>query len=127
MQVTHEGGFSAFESADGEQLYYSKGSGNMWAVSTSPLFRMPVKGGAEVQVVPKVANWAAFAIAAKGIYFTPDGKTIQRLDFSSGKISTLATLDKGLGGLCVSSDEAFVVWPQLDHASAELMLVEGFR
>jgi len=89
---------------------------------------MPVKGGPEVQVLPRVAAWYDFAIAAKAIYFTPDGKAIQRLELSSGKISTLATVEKGVGaGLCVSPDEAFVVWPQLDRQSFELMLVEGLR
>jgi hypothetical protein len=71
--------------------------------------------------------WADFAIAAKGIYFTPDGKTIQRLEFSTGKVSTLAAPEKGLVSLCVSPDEAFVVWTKYDRVSSELMLVEGFR
>ena len=125
MQVTRAGGGPAFESADGEYLYYYKYVNVR--VGSGPLFRMPVKGGAEVQVVPKVAGWFAFAIAAKGIYFTPDGKTIQRLDFSTGKVSTLATPEKEFVGLCVSPDERFVVWSQVDRDNAELMLVEGFR
>ena len=127
LQVTHEGGGPAFESADGEQLYYFKSSVNLDA-APGPLLGLPVKGGPEVQVLPRVMNWAAFAIAAKGIYFTPDGKAIQRLELSSGRISTLATVEKGVadGGLCVSPDEAFVLWRQA-RGTAELMLVEGFR
>ena len=124
VQVTRTGGGPPLESADGEYVYYLKYTKND---SQGPLFRAPVKGGPEVQVLPRVATWADFAIAAKGIYFTPDGKTIQRLEFSSGKVSTLATLEKPLSSLCVSPDEAFVVWSQLDRRSAELMLVEGFR
>jgi Tol biopolymer transport system component len=125
MQVTHEGGGPTFESADGQYLYYYKYSGG--GGGPGPLFCLPVEGGPEVQVVPRVANWAGFAIVAKAIYFTPDGKALQRLEFSSGKVSTLATLDRGLAGLCVSLDEAFVVWSQFNRSSAELMLVEGFR
>ena len=88
--------------------------------------RMPVKWPPEN--APRVEAWNAFAIAAKGIYFTPDGKTIQRLELSSGKVSTLATVDNGVdAGLCVSPDEAFVVWPQIDRNTWELMRVEGFR
>jgi predicted XRE-type DNA-binding protein len=42
-----------------------------------------------------------------------------------GKVSTLAS-DKLLLSLCVSPDEAFVVWATW-RASSSLMLVEGFR
>lgn len=125
MQVTHEGGGPAFESADGEQLYYFRYSGV--GENPGPLFRMPVKGGPEVQVLPQVLTWENFDIAAKGIYFNPDGKTIQRLDSSTGKVSTVATPGGHFFGLCVSPDEAFVGWVQHDHVSIQLMLVEGFR
>jgi hypothetical protein len=30
-------------------------------------------------------------------------------------------------GIAASPNDAFVVWPQLDHMSHELMLVDGFR
>jgi len=89
---------------------------------------MPARGGQEAQILPRVAGWSNFAIAAKAIYFTPDGKTLQRLDFVSGKVTTLTTLEQPqLWSLCVSPDEAFVVWRQFDRTTAELMLVEGFR
>ena len=125
VQVTRAGGGPAFESADSGYLYYFKYSG-VWQ-DPGPLLRLPLRGGPEVQVLPRVAMWADFAIAAKGIYFTPDGKTIQRLEFSTGKVSTLAAPEKGLVSLCVSPDEAFVVWTKYDRVSSELMLVEGFR
>ena len=73
-------------------------------------------------------GWHNFAIAAKAIYFTPDGKSLQRLDFATGKVSTLTTFEKYQFGLCASPDEVFVVWGQEDgNGTAELMLVEGFR
>jgi Tol biopolymer transport system component len=125
VEVEHVGMGPVFESVDGQYLYYIKRSG--WGDGPGPIMRMPVTGGAEVQIIPQVANWMAFAVAAKAIYFTPDGKAIQRLELSSGKIGTLATVEKGVGSLCVSPDEAFVVWPQTDHRTDELMLVEGFR
>lgn len=125
MQFTRAGGGPAFESADGNYLYYFKYSAT--GEDPGPLFRTAPGGGPEVQVLPRVAAWYDFAIASKGIYFTPDGEAIQRLELSSGKISTLATVEKGAATLCVSPDEAFVVWTQLDHNTAELMLLEGFR
>lgn len=124
-QVTRAGGGPAFESPDGEYLYYFKMSG--LGSAPAPLFRMPVRGGAEVAIVPRVANWASFGVALKGVYFSPDNRTIQRLEFSSGKVSKLVTPDKVIHSVCVSPDEAFVTWAQIDRESAELMLVEGFR
>ncbi len=69
-----------------------------------------------------------FGVNSKGLYFTPDAKSIQFLEFATGKISTVATADKPAdGGLCVSPDNRYVVWSQSDAASRDLMLVEGFR
>jgi hypothetical protein len=118
------------ESPDGEYLYYYKFKHSDGGGSPGPLFRMPVRGGPETQVLPRVADWHAFAVAAKAIYFTPDVKSLQRLDLSSGKVSTLATTGEFVDNLCVSPDEAYVVWAQVKPivlVSAELMLVEGFR
>ena len=125
VEVTQAGGGPAFESVDGAFLYYFKYV--VWGTDPAPLFRMPVEGGAEVSVLPRVANWGSFGVAAKAIYFTPDGNTIQRLELSTRKLSTLASMEKGFYGLSVSPDEAFVVWSQFDRESRELMLVEGFR
>jgi len=126
VQVTHAGGGPAFESADGKHLYYTRYSG-YGGGNPGPLFRIPVGGGPEVQVLPRVADWSSFGVAAKGIYFTPDGRTIQHLELSSGRVSTLTRVVEDVDGLCVSPDGAFVVWSQIDRWHWELMLVEGFR
>jgi hypothetical protein len=68
-------------------------------------------------------------VTAKGVYFMPDSRTIRLLEPGSGRVSTLATLEKedGWGGLCVSADDRFVVWAQDDRNTSEVMLVDGFR
>ena len=67
-------------------------------------------------------------MTAKGVYFMPDSRTVRFLDPGSGRVSTLATLEKDVtGGLCVSPDDRFVVWAQRDRVSSELMLVDNFR
>ena len=70
-----------------------------------------------------------FGVTSKGVYFNPNAKTIQFLDTATGKIGTIAELDKPIpgAGLCVSPDEAYVVWSQTDRNSRDLMLVDGFR
>jgi Tol biopolymer transport system component len=123
VQVTRSGGGTAFESLDGKYLYYKKRPPGL----SGPLCRTPVEGGEEVQILPNVFD---FAVAPKGIYFVvPGERTIQFRDTASGKVSTLATLDMPLTyrGLCASPDDAYVVWPQLDRNTRDLMLVEGFR
>ena len=122
IQVTRAGGYATFETPDGKYLYYTKFNPQ----GLPPLFRMPAGGGEEVQVVPGVGSPR---VTSKGVYFAlPDGRTIQFLDAVSGKVSTLATLDKPVaGGLAVSPDDAYVVWSQVDRQTYNLMLVEGFR
>jgi Tol biopolymer transport system component len=123
-QVTRGGGGAAFESADGKYLYYGRNP----SFGADSLYRMPVEGGQEVQVVPRLDHWTLFGVTAKGVYFMPDPRTIRFLDPGSGRVSTLATLQKGVWeGLCVSPDDRFVVWSQQDRFSSELMRVDNFR
>jgi Tol biopolymer transport system component len=122
VQVTRSGGAAALESPDGKYIYYMKEPG------PPGLFRMPVEGGEEKRVLPGIGFWPDFGVTAKGVYFSPDRRTIQLLDTATGKVSTLATLDKPMGeGICVSPDDAYVVWGQVDRNTQDLMLVEGFR
>ncbi|MGA2327216.1 MAG: protein kinase [Bryobacteraceae bacterium] len=123
-QVTRNGGAVTFESADGKYLYYDK---TPWS-DPDPLYRMPVEGGQEVEVAPRLQDWTCFGVTAKGVYFMPDSRTIRFLDPGSGTVSTLATFEKDAWyGFCVSPDDRFVVWAQQDRVSSELMLVDNFR
>jgi Tol biopolymer transport system component len=123
VQVTRSGGYRTSTSADGRYLYYNKFSpGN----SSPGLFRMPAQGGEEKQILVGPVG-ALFGLAAKGVYFQRDSKTIQFLDAASGKVRTIATTDKEASGLCVSPDEAYVVYGQTDRGEGGLMLVDGFR
>ena len=67
-------------------------------------------------------------MTAKGVYFTaPDAKAVKRFDPATGKVSTVATLNKESYYLIISPDAAYVVWAQEDRDTTDLMLVEGFR
>jgi Tol biopolymer transport system component len=124
VQVTRSGGYAAFESPDGKYLYYDK-------FSQPGVFRMPAQGGEETQILqaPPAQQFRMFAVTSNGVYFSPDAKTIQFFDTAAGKIRTVVALDKAPVNYClgVSPDDAYVVWPQRDHSSFSLMLVEGFR
>ena len=125
VQVTRSGGYSAFESSDGKYIYYTKFSPRS-AFYGDGLFRMPAQGGEETQVLEGRVS-IFFQVTSKGIYFHANAQTIQFLDAATGKISTIAKLDKVEQSIGVSPDDAYVVWEQTDQNNTDLMLVEGFR
>ena len=91
VQVTRNGGFVAFESADGASLYYTKED-----PVSPPLWRTPLGGGEERQVLSAVFC-RNFFVAAKGVYFmtprSPAGEfSIQFLNTATGKVNTIATI-----------------------------------
>jgi len=126
VQMTRNGGGPAFQSPDGRSIYYTKGDwqGGLW--------KMPVTGGEESQVLPSVVM-RAFSLVNDGIYFIPergaDGKhSIQFLSFATGKVKTVAPISRPLlEGLCVSPDGRSLLFSQVDEAVSDLMLVENFR
>ncbi|HTS27773.1 MAG TPA: protein kinase [Bryobacteraceae bacterium] len=123
--VTTNGGHVAMESTDGKFVYYTKTPGN------SALWRAPVDGGGETQVLPSVVNWA-FRVAESGIYFAgraPAGdNAIQFLNFASGQVQLLTSAARpGGGNFSVSPDGRFALYTQREVSRSELMLVENFR
>ena len=127
IKLTKRGGISGVESSDGRFLYYSKYEmGGVW--------RMPVEGGEETQVLEEVrgAGWPNWALTSNGIYFLRFGKspqaTIQFLDFASGKITHVWTPDKEPGwGLAISRDGKSILYVQGEFAESNIMLVKNFR
>lgn len=122
-QVTRFGGYRALQSPDGVSLYYTKFSSGGFQTG---LFRMPAQGGDETQVLDGPVG--GFGVTSKGVYFQPNPRAIQFLDPLTGKVSTIAALDKpGPSTLSVSPDDRYVVWSQRDRINSDLMLVDGFR
>ena len=131
VQVTRNISGAAFESVDRKYLYIVP-TGNNYPpdLFPCPLFRMPVAGGPEVEVAPKVHNWHCFSVTAKGVYFVSDARTLQLLDAATGKITTVATADKPSfsdDGISVSPDDAYMVFAEWELGGSDLMLVENFR
>ncbi len=121
-QVTRQGGSLAFESFDGQWLYYGKANG---------LWRMPRNGGEETRVLESVDNWV-FVIAKEGIYFVPKpdplGRhAIQFFDFETKKIRSIASIETPASDLSLSPDGRWILYPQNDQQGSDLMLVENFR
>jgi eukaryotic-like serine/threonine-protein kinase len=132
VQVTRNGGETAFESPDGKFLYYTKKYSWAASVGLSGLWKMPSGGGEESQVLRSVAP-RAFCPVNEGIYFIPepgiDGKSsIQFLSFAPAKVKMVSPISESPEeGLSVSPDGRSLLFTQLDEASSDLMLVENFR
>jgi WD40-like Beta Propeller Repeat len=123
-KVTHGGGFASSESLDGKWLYFTREFG-----SDNSLWKKPVDGGEETQVLPSV-TYTNFAIMDDGIYYvkkTEQGFAIEFLNFVTGKSDIVAPIGKGYVGLSVSPDRKWISFSQENPLGSELVLVEGFR
>jgi sugar lactone lactonase YvrE len=115
------------ESVDGQYLYYVK-------LSQNTLWRLPLAGGEESQVLPAVAGLgSAYAPGKNGIYFirpTHRGseEELAFLRHSTGQIPSVVTIPRTSGlGLALSPDERLILYSQTDQVGSDLMLVENFR
>jgi Tol biopolymer transport system component len=121
-QITRHGGYLAFESYDGRWVFYSRTDGN------SPLYRVPVEGGEETLVLPRV-NEFGFWITPAGVLFSGGGRSagIEFLNFENGKISPFFQPERDLTvGLSLSADQRHLLFSQRESSGSDLMLVENF-
>ena len=127
VQVTKNGGFEPFESADGRWLYYGKEQGEVWKVS--------MQGGEETLVLKEVgvSNWC---LLENGItYIDQNAKprtAIVHLDLRTGKRSQLLMPEREMwtaSGLNISGpmDGRWIYFLQVDRRESDIVLVEHFR
>ncbi|MBL8207069.1 MAG: PD40 domain-containing protein [Blastocatellia bacterium] len=124
MQVTQQGGFEAFESADGKTLYYQKDNA-IWQFVD----------GAETRVIDGV-EWGYWAVTAQGLCFlnrkTTPQFTIELFDFATQQVRRLANVEKDPNiisppGFAVSPDGRWILYKRIDQHDNEIMLVENYR
>jgi len=129
LQLTRQGGFAGFESADGKSIYYAK------TASEPDIWRMQLDGGQESAVLPllHVNQWTGWSLADKGIFFAregPDAHPVLRfLDFATARVKDIAPLDKQPWPLWVSASAQgkFALYEQLDMEVSNIMSLENFR
>jgi Tol biopolymer transport system component len=125
-RVTANGGYTAFESADGKILFYTKSGFD------SPLFARPLSGGPERQVLPWVSA-RAFVPVADGIYYMgrrgEDRKyPLQFFEFSNNTSRLLAEIEGAVSyGLAVSPDRQTILFSKSASSGANLMMIENFQ
>ena len=129
VQVTRDGGYLAFESADGDTLYFSKyGARGLWSV--------PTDGGPEKLILNALAayDWGNWTVGEAGIYFvkrTRDGPRLHRFDPSTQAMTPLRLLAgprlSHEPGLTVSPDGQWILYARSDRVESDIVLVEQFR
>jgi Tol biopolymer transport system component/DNA-binding winged helix-turn-helix (wHTH) protein len=126
-QVTHNGGFVAFESSDGQSLYYTKSDDNpgIWV--------QPRAGGQERLIVESIIS-RSFAVMDEGIYYfvpnnKPDGSASLRLhSFATGKNVEIAPINQQIDtGMTVSPNRKTILFSTLVRSGSNLMVVDNFR
>lgn len=129
VQVTHRGGFAAFESTDGKFLYYAKG------LTIPGLWRVPTSGGDEVEVIGSLeaGYWGYWAIADNGIYYvdTTAKPGIALFNTTTHRTTRVFDLEnhpaREAPGLAISPDKQTILYTQLDAQNSDIILVDNFR
>jgi DNA-binding winged helix-turn-helix (wHTH) protein len=110
VQMTHSGGFAAYESYDGKTLYYAKTRDEYPEV-----WEMPVSGGAEKLLSPllRPSSWANWTVTESGIlYLNRDaGETysVEFYDFATRGVRPVTTLQSPSFWLAASR-EGRAIW-----------------
>jgi hypothetical protein len=129
VQITKGGAFEARESPDGKFFYYAKaipGKRGLWTV--------PVDGGLEAPLPELSENvqyrlWDVFSTGI--VFFHEREAVIRRLDFKSGRIEPVLTLESMPvpvnRNLAVSWDGRWIVWSQIDIDSKDISVIDHFR
>ena len=125
-QVTTQGGREAFESHDGQFVYYAK-------ENVPGLWRVPAEGGEEARILGHVRQ-GAWALWTQGVYFVnPEARphrSIEFYSFASGRTMPVATIDKELlwsaPNLATTADGRHILYVQVDQTESDIILVERF-
>jgi len=127
LQLTKQGGFRAFESADGKVIYYANAS------SDPDIWRVPAAGGQESPVSPRIhlQRWRDWALIDNGIFFFRERSAphpvLRFFDFATARVTDVVTLEKPGEWISASADGKFILYHQIDDEESNIMLLENFR
>jgi Tol biopolymer transport system component len=127
IRVTPNGGMTPVESPDGRFLYYAKDLN-----SPTSIWRMQVGGGEETKVVDGLSYSINFVVADRGLYFVAVGEaphktSLDFYEFATGKRTTLLDIGKQWWmGMALAPDQRSILFPTVDSAGSNLMLVDQF-
>ena len=127
MKVTKNLGAQGFESPDGF-VYYVQHHATIGA----SLWRVPVNGGEERQILDEMVQPNSFAVARSGIYFLAAParavSEIRHFSIASGEVRRLgAVTARTSWGLSVAPGEGWLLYSQYDTDGSDVMRVENFH
>jgi Tol biopolymer transport system component len=128
-QLTHQGGFAAFESYSGKMLYYSRFEGG-------GIWRVPVDGGPEERITEglHLAYWGDFAVTEAGLYLldvdADPSPTILYYNFQTRQLTPVLRLKQNpipwTANLAASRDGRTLLFAEGDSKSS-ITMVENFQ
>ena len=127
IQITWNGGYTAFESMDGRELLYTKtNQPGIWATTLENGHERAVWRG------PGPDYWSNWAVAKDGIFFLAPEEgappEIEFLDLKTGRVWHIARLTKpSFYGFTVSPDERSIIYSQFDRTERSILLAKDFR
>jgi dipeptidyl aminopeptidase/acylaminoacyl peptidase len=128
VQVTRNGGREAFESPDGQFVYYTK-------LGVPGVYRVPVEGGEEAQVFEQGLQ-GCWAIGKRGaglyILKADASPSVDFHDFATRRSTLIGEIPGAriftvAGALAGSPDDLWILFVQLDRDDSDIALVENFR
>jgi WD40-like Beta Propeller Repeat len=127
-------GVEAFESLDGQFLYFTRPIGLMWTFGLSSIWRVPTNGGEEVRVVERT-SMDYWGLLNDGLcYVDPAGDlpfSIQYLNFATGQTRKIGSIEKepiwNYSSFAVSPDGRWILYTKRPSEGRDLMLVENFH
>jgi Tol biopolymer transport system component len=133
--ITREGGGAAFESQDGEYLYYARGpqQPGLWRIA------LRHEGAAEETVIPDLdkAMWGSWALAANGIYYVrrsrPTPVSRWQIAFQSfdGETRVIRDLERQPvlwdNTMALAPDQKTLFFTTLDSAGSDIYILDGVR
>jgi Tol biopolymer transport system component len=124
IQVTQNGGFAAFESPDGQWLYFSK-------PDTTGIWKIPVEGGAEILVTAHSVHQRNWILKGEDIYYLSDTDSsfnVECFNLSTGNSEKITErMEEHDLYLDVSPDRRWILYTQQDQGESDIMLMENFR
>ena len=125
VQIAKQEALFPLESPDGRYVYFSR---------NRALWRMGSDGTGEQQVqgMPLMgAMGEAWSPFGSGIYFFNEKGEIDFFDLNTRKVRHVFVPEKSvggwIGGLPVSRDGKWLLFPQVDEQSSDLMMIENWR
>jgi eukaryotic-like serine/threonine-protein kinase len=135
-QMTTTGGASAWESWDGQTLYYTRHDGTSGALGDSPgVFARPVSGGPEREILNGVFRWDFVPVNDGILYITLaeprriHGLELRFMNTATGKTKVLSRFQaRASQGLSASADGKTILYSGIaPNLNADLLLIQNFR